>query len=361
MNLSDKKPMGIVSYGAKIPNLKISGSEIALAQGKSSQKLYLTLGVDYKTAPNIDEDTITLSTSAGFQALQRLEGVKAEIGALFIGSESHPYAVKPSGVVVAQALGLAKTLALADLQFACKAGTQALQISSLYVKSGFCNLAMAIGADTAQAKPGDVLEYTAGAGAAAFILGKQTKGKNNLLAKLIATTSVATDTPDFWRRPQQTYPEHAGRFTSAPGYFYHIKMAVEQILSETKLKPANFNYCVFHSPNSKFPIEIAKQLGFTQKQIQHSLLVKQIGNIYAGSSMLSLVNILDHAKANQKILVVSYGSGSGSDAFVFETTQQLVSAKKKWTKNITSAESLLNQVQKLTEISYTEYQTNAKN
>ncbi len=365
--------MGIVSYGARIPRLQILGSLIAQAQGKTEQKIYKALGVESKTVPGIDEDTITLSTASGFQALERLEllsvgsskkvasaNCREKIGALFIGSESHPYAVKPSGTVVAQALGIAsdildknnfvKPLALADLQFACKAGTQAMQIAFLYVQSGFCKYALATGTDTAQAKPGDILEYTAGAGSASFILGSE-----ELLARLIATTSVATDTPDFWRRPYQGYPEHAGRFTADPGYFAHIKMAVKLILEETCLTAKDFEYCVFHTPNAKFPTQVVRELGFSTQQIEASLLVTKIGNTYAGSSMLGLAATLDIAHAGKKILVVSYGSGSGSDAFIFETTQYLEVARKKWM----GSEFLSDQLQKLKHISYEEYRVNS--
>jgi hypothetical protein len=56
--------------------------------------------------------------------------------------------------------------------------------------------AMAIGMDTAQGKPGDALEYTAGAGGAAFIVGPA----DEALAVIHGSYSYVTDTPDFWRR-----------------------------------------------------------------------------------------------------------------------------------------------------------------
>lgn len=379
MIFNQKKRVGIVSYGTRIPQFKILGSQIAQAQGKAEQKLYKALGVESKTVPGIDEDTITLSTAAGFQALERLEitgvtDVREQVAVLFIGSESHPYAVKPSGTVVAQALGIAsdsfqvdqnnqrkcKPLALADLQFACKAGTQALQIAGMYIQAGFGEYALAIGVDTAQARPGDILEYTAGAGGAAFILGSESKDQKKLLAQIVATTSVATDTPDFWRRQQQEYPEHAGRFTADPGYFAHIELATKQILKETGLESKDFEYCVFHTPNVVFPVSIAQKLGFSVQQIEPSLLVKQIGNTYAGASMLGLASTLDIAKVNKKILVVSYGSGSGSDAFILQTTQHLETARKQWLSGSTTiSETVTDMIAKLTEISYEEYRKNS--
>jgi len=323
------KPVGIVSYGAYLPAHIILATDIERAQGKEKSGAPQSLGVSQKTVPDIDEDTITLATAAAARAVERWDGSINEIGALFVGSESHPYAVKPTGTTVKEALGLSDSLALADLQFACKAGTQSLQIGLSYVLSGMAKVALAIGADTAQSRPGDILEFTAGAGSAAFLLGNE-----NILVKVLATTSVATDTPDFWRRPGQNYPEHAGRFSGEPAYFAHVSRATQQLLQETKLKPKDIDWCVFHTPNAKFPQAVAQQLGFTPEQLAPSLVVKKIGNTYAAASLLALSAVLDHAQAGQKILVTSYGSGSGSDSFLLETTPLLVKKRAQWSSFI---------------------------
>lgn len=338
-------PVGIVSYGTALPTQMITGAELESAQGKPGSGIPQSLGVKQKTVPNIDEDTVTLSTSAGLQALKRWSGDPAQIGALFIGSESHPYAVKPSGTIVKAALDLPDTLALADLQFACKAGSQALQIVAAYVAAGLIPAGVAIGADTAQSRPGDVLEFTAGAGAAAFVMGAE-----KLVAELKASVSVVTDTPDFWRRPGQAYPEHAGRFSGEPAYFAHILSATTKLLAETNLKPADIDYCVFHTPNAKFPQAVAAKLGFKPEQLQHSLVVKEIGNTYAAASPLALANVLDIVPAGKTILMCSYGSGAGSDAFLWQTTQELVDQRRGW------HELLAQKIARLQPVTYQEYQ-----
>ncbi|NCN87759.1 MAG: hydroxymethylglutaryl-CoA synthase [Candidatus Pacebacteria bacterium] len=340
------KKVGITSYGVAIPNQIITTRIIEESQGKSGMKIGKSLGVTSKTVPARDEDTITLATDAGLNALSSFHRNKLEISNLFIGSESHPYAVKPSGTVVKDALGLSEDMALADLQFACKAGTQGLQIGFNYLLSGFSDYSLAIGADTAQAKPGDALEFTAGAGAAAYILGKE-----DTIADLKATISIATDTPDFWRRAGQSYPEHAGRFSGEPAYFYHIITAAKKIMNETSLLAEDFAYCVFHTPNGKFPRLAAKKLGFTPEQLEPSLVVDTIGNTYAGAVSLALSAVLDKAKPKEKILVVSYGSGAGSDAFVFETTD-LITEYNKGRKG-----KIRDQIKLLKEVDYQEYRS----
>jgi hydroxymethylglutaryl-CoA synthase len=339
-----KQTVGITSYGVSIPRQIIKTSEIEKVQGKTG--VGKSLMVESKTVPARDEDTITLATQAALNALTTFQGNHLEISNLFIGSESHPYAVKPSGTVVKNALGLSEDIALADLQFACKAGTQGMQIGFNYLLSGFSQYSLAIGADTAQAKPGDALEFTAGAGAGAYILGKE-----KTVANLLATLSIATDTPDFWRRAGQSYPEHAGRFSGEPAYFYHITTAAKKIMDETNLKPEDFSYCIFHTPNGKFPRVVAKKLGFTSEQLEPSLIVEKIGNTYAGAVPLALSAVLDIAKPGEKILVISYGSGAGSDAFVFETTNLIIQFNKK-RKN-----KIRDQIKVVEEVSYQEYRS----
>jgi hydroxymethylglutaryl-CoA synthase len=322
-----KKNIGILSYGAYLPRFVLPAKEI----GKEA--IADSLGVSQKTVADVDEDTTTLATAAAQQALVRLSH-QEKIGCLFIGSESHVYAVKPTGTVVAQALSLSKEIALADLQFACKAGTQAVQIGLAYVQSGMANQALAIGADTAQSRPGDALEYTAASAAAAFVLGKGTK-KVPLIARVVASVSLATDTPDFWRRPHQSYPEHGGRFTGEPAYFAHVMEATQQLLSASKLSPTAIDHCVFHTPNVKFPQKVAKKLGFTKKQLAAGLIVSEIGNTYAAASLLGLAATLDQAKKGQKILVTSYGSGAGADSFLLEVTAQLPKLRRAWRNFLT--------------------------
>ena len=238
---------------------------------------------------------------------------------MWVGSESHPYAVKPTGTLVAQALGIAPATLAADLEFACKAGTEALQAALALVGSGMADYALAVGMDTAQGRPGDALEYTAAAGGAAYVVGPAERA----VAVLEGTFSYVTDTPDFFRRAHQHYPEHANRFTGEPAYFHHIVNAVEGLLEALGLTPDDFAAVVFHQPNAKFPRKVAKRLGFKPEQVRAGLLVEAVGNTYAGSSLLGFTAALDEARPGDRLLLASFGSGAGSDAMSFLVTERI--------------------------------------
>ncbi|MGC8566019.1 MAG: hydroxymethylglutaryl-CoA synthase, partial [Thermoplasmata archaeon] len=182
------------------------------------------------SVPGPVEDTATISVEALRNAMNR-KNVK-NIGAVYVGSESHPYAVKPTATIVAEALGLTPNITAADYEFACKAGTAAMQSVMAMVESGMIENGVAIGADTSQGAPGDALEYSAAAGGTAFIIGKE-----NTIADIKVTYSITTDTPDFWRREGQDYPKHGGRFTGEPAYFKHVLTVAKKIMEIMKTKP----------------------------------------------------------------------------------------------------------------------------
>ncbi|HLD56752.1 MAG TPA: hydroxymethylglutaryl-CoA synthase [archaeon] len=310
--------VGIVGYGAYVPRFRITVEEIARVWGRNPSDIKDGLMVFEKSVPDTDEDTITISVEAAKNALARAKINPLDIGAVYIGSESHPYAVKPSGTVVGDALGLSNHLMVADFEFACKAGTAAMQVCYGLVKSGLVKYGLAIGADTSQGRPGDALEFTAAAGGAAFIIGPDP------LAKLEGTYSFTTDTSDFWRREGEDYPTHAARFTGKPAYFKHVSTATKNFMERMGLKASDFDYVVFHMPNGKFPTKVAKDLGFSPEKIKDSLVVKSIGNTYSGSSPLGLCNVLDIAQPGQRILMTSYGSGAGSDSFSWVVTDKIL-------------------------------------
>lgn len=314
--------VGIVGYGAYVPRFRITIEEIAKVWQQDPAIVKKSLAVQEKAVADEDEDTITISVEAARNALARAGIDPKRIGAIFVGSESHPYVVKPSGTVVAEALGITPEVTTADMEFACRAGTTSMQICSALVRAGDIEYGLAVGADTAQGRPGDALEYTAASGGAAFVIGR------NPVAVMEGAYSYVTDTPDFWRRDGEEYPKHGARFTGKPAYFHHTINATKGLLKKLSLSAEDFDYFVFHMPNGKFPREAAKALGFDLSKLTPSLIVDKIGNTYSGSSLLGLCAVLDIAEPDERILVTSFGSGAGSDAFSLITTKKLLEVRE---------------------------------
>lgn len=315
------RPVGLLGYGVYIPRYRIAGKEIARlwTDGQGG------VPVESKSVPGPDEDTITMSIEAARNALARANVPASQLSAVWVGSESHPYSVKPSGTIVAEALGTTPLISAADWQFACKAGSEAMTAGMGLVGSGMAEYALAIGADTAQGRPGDALEYTASAGAAALLLGPA----DQALAVIEATLSYVTDTPDFFRRADRPYPVHGHRFTGEPAYFHHTRSAATRLLQELGRTPKDYTYAIFHQPNAKFPQTVARQLGFSNEQIAPGLLSPQIGNTYSAIALAGLCATLDIARPGDTIFMTTYGSSAGSDAYSLVVTDALLERRER--------------------------------
>lgn len=306
---------GILSYGIYIPYYRLKVEEIAKVWGKKSSDISGSLGIIEKSVAAYDEDSVTMAYEASVRALSQAKIQSSEIEAILVGSESHPYAVNPTSTILGEFLGIGYRYLATDLQFACKSATTALIAVSALISSKMIKTGLIVGSDRAQAKPHDILEYSAASAAASFIL---SDNKESNIAQIVDVASVSSDTPDFWRRDGVRFPSHGGRFTGEPAYFYHVEKSARLLMEKCRLKPSDFKYCVFHMPNGKFPRQISKRLGFTDDQLSHSLIVDDIGNPYSASSLLGLASVLDVSQKDDLILVVSYGSGAGSDSLVLK-------------------------------------------
>jgi hydroxymethylglutaryl-CoA synthase len=217
-----------------------------------------------------------------------------------------------------------------DTEFACKAATSMFKDAASLVYYPYSNesYAMVIGADNSQSaprgEPGGELDLFVGYGGCAFIFGMY-----DVIAQFEGWVSVTSDTPDFWRRDTQPYPSHGGRFTGLPAYFKHVTKAVKKLMERLRLEPRDVDYFVAHQPNAAFPIRVAEQLGFKEEQYMPGLQVATFGNTYSGCSPIGLAAVLDRAKPNDRVLLASYGSGAGSDAYSLITTSQIVDKRPK--------------------------------
>ncbi|WP_292485888.1 hydroxymethylglutaryl-CoA synthase [Methanohalobium sp.] len=317
--------VGIVSYGSYIPRYRIKVEDIARVWGEDAETLKAGLMVSEKSVPDLDEDAATIAVESARAAIENGNIDPVRIGAVYTGSESHPYAVKPTSTIVAEAISATPVMTAADFEFACKAGSATVQSCMGLTSSGMIDLGMGIGADVSQGAPGDALEYTAASGGVAFIMGDN---ESEPIALIEDTYSFTTDTPDFWRREGSEFPQHGGRFTGEPGYFKHVIGASKGLMEKMGTGPEDYDYAVFHQPNGKFPTRVSKELGFSRDKIEPGMVITKLGNIYSGSCMMGIAATLDQAKPGDRIFATAFGSGAGADAFSIKVTDKMEQFQK---------------------------------
>lgn len=266
-----------------------------------------SLGVKTKRSPATDEDSLTMA----IEALRPLiTGIEKRIDALYVGSESHPYGVKPQVTILQSLLGLKSELLGADIQFACRAGIDSVIIVASLIESNLAKLGAAVGSDIAKGEKGDVLDLTASSASSAWLM---SNSKANSIFQVTQAFSYITDTPDFWRHAYSDTPSHAGRFTGEPAYFKHLAAVFDIYNRSAKTNISALKRVAIHAPNSKFPTKLASKLGLSNDVIQEPLSTYH-GNPYSANVMIQAELISTNLQKGESLLVLSYGSGAGSVA-----------------------------------------------
>jgi hydroxymethylglutaryl-CoA synthase len=325
--------VGIVGYGVYVPIQRIKTELIVRARERKRKDLAEFLDkvrngllLRDKSVASLTEDSITIATEAALNAVEMAEIDPQKIETVAAGSESKPYAVGTIARHVASFLGLGNNVYVADLEGACNSGMQSTAFVESQILSGRIKYGLAIGADVAQAPTGDPLEYACGAGAGAFVL-----GRDDPMATIVDTAAYSSLTMDFWRRDGAPVPSHFGR-TTVEAYIKHVIGAIESLLRKHPEKSLKeFDHVTFHQPSGYMPIKTCKTLTqdhidilddpeledririspqFIEDRVRPWLRVLDTGNTYAASTLVATCDILDHAEPGQDVLAVSYGSGA---------------------------------------------------
>ncbi len=323
--------VGIVGYGVYIPWERIETEKIVRERerkrGKELEKVIEKvrhgLLLREKALAGHTEDTITIATEAAENAV-RMAGISPEeIGSVTAGSESKPYAVGTIARHVASFIGMGQNVFIADLEGACNSGMQGL---------GFID-----------SEIGDPLEYSCGAGAGAFVV-----GRTDVIATIEDIAAFSSLFMDFWRRDQAPVPKHFGR-TTVEAYKSHVIGAIANLFRRNPdLSLKEFDAITLHQPSGYLPMKtcsaltqdeipyvedksIAERMRLTEQDIEKKvkpwLRVMDTGNTYAASTLISLASVFDHSKPGDQVLAVSYGSGAYANATWFEV-QDGIEAKR---------------------------------
>lgn len=317
--------VGIWGYGVSIPSRRIAVETINHVWQNIPLETVKRLNVKERTVLGPDEDTVTLAADAAFGALTMSEMQREQVGALFFGTQTSPYLTRPAAAILVDALGLDGNVFAADVQFSGKSGVSALLMAVAYVRAGMAEAAIAIGADTlsSHVSPGDSLEYTAAAGAGAVVV---SSGAG--LATVEAHGSYTSDTPDRFRLDGERYIRTGGSAmtNSSVGMRKHVARAWQALITEETAKSGqpcgadDFKYLVIQQLDGRGPFDIGRTLGFTKEQIVPGIVVDRVGDCGAATPLISLARVLDQALPDERVAVVSYGFGAGSDVVTLRTS-----------------------------------------
>ncbi len=313
---------GIVGYGAYVPGLRISTKEIKAVWPAAGS----VPGIKEKAVADFDEDVITMSVMAAERALAHAGVGAEEVDALYVATTSAPYEEKSVAAVIQTVLGVSAEALAVDFGRTTRAGTAALINCLAQIKAGEINLGLVIAGDNRLARAGDLLEQSLGAAAVALVVGKE-----KVIAEVFGTASFTNEFTNQWR----PYGEKLLRRHDDPrlereyGYQRAVVRAGQSLLARLGLPGTAFHYLATAEPDGRSIQGVAKALGLPAEAAGLANLAPFIGDTGTASPFLGLVAVLEQGKPADKALVISYGSGAGSDALAVALTEEITVQKQR--------------------------------
>ena len=289
--------IGIASYGAYIPLHRLARAEIGRAWGAAPVP-------GEKAVAYFDEDSITMAVAAALDCVKGFE--LNSIDGVYFASTTSPFWEKLAATTIAAAMGLRRDILTTDFGGSLRAGTNALKSALDTVSAGSADTILVTVADTRMGLPNGDREMAFGDGAAAFLVSKAAPAIN-----VEGVYSVSNELYDFWRADREAFVRAwEERFDREVGYTAVVPDAVKAALAKFKLKPSDFSKVCFYAPEPRQFPAAAAAAGFDVKGGQvEDILYDLVGNTGSAQALMVLVAALEKAKAEDRVLLVSYGDG----------------------------------------------------
>jgi hydroxymethylglutaryl-CoA synthase len=301
---------GISGYGTYIPKLRIKKEEYVKAWGSFS-----AAGVNEKSVMGFDEDVLTSVSKVSKRAMEAVPIAPDKVSRFALASTSAPYIEKLLSGTVLVSLGIPNSAFSSDHTTSTRAGTEAMISCFEHLAANPGGNAVIAAADAPRASMWNSFEHPLGAGAVAFVL-----SKDNLIAELEGHASYASEYfgERFKSREDELIQDLSVKKFEESSLIINTTKAATALMKKLNRKPEDYMHMVMQQPDARVPATVAARLQFTDAQLAAGLVSKSVGDLGAGSALLGLAAVLDVAKVGDKIMVISYGSGAGSDALSFK-------------------------------------------
>lgn len=315
--------IGITSYGAYIPRLRLQRK--AIAQANAWFVPGLVGGAKGERAmANFDEDAVTLAVEAGRDCLPASDPIKdrSHVDAVYFASTSMPFSDRQNAGIVASALNLADDISSLDIASSQRAGTSALIAALDAVAGGRAKAPLVVAGERRKARAASTQELSFGDAGAGVLL-----GDGKVIAKFLGSHSRTIDFVDHFRGESEDFDYGwEERWIRDEGYTKIVPATVKQLLEKTGLSGADIAHFVLPCPFAKLDQQLAKQCGIDPSKLRDNLAAT-VGDAGSAHSMLMLVHALEQAKPGERILVAQFGQGC--DALLFEATPEIARFEKR--------------------------------
>ena len=304
--------VGILSFGAYIPRLRLQRQAIAAANSWFNPGLR-GLAKGERAMANWDEDAVTMAVEAARDCLAGFD--HRAVASLYLASTTHPFDDRQNASIAAGALHLRPALRSLDAGGSLRAATSTLA-TALAAAAGTEGHAVLAAGDHRLAKAASPQEMQYGDGAAALLI-----GSGQPIAQLVGAHSETVDfVPQFRAHGRAHDYAWEERWIRDEGYMKIVPRTIGALLKATGTEAAAVSAFCLPCTLSRVVPGIAKRLGIADSAVRDTLAAV-CGDTGAAHPLVMLVQALEDAKPGDLILVAAFDGGC--DALLFRVTDAI--------------------------------------
>lgn len=313
--------IGIDKINFFSPHLYVDMVDLAEARGEDPNKYLIGIGQTQQAVIPATQDIVTMAANAADDMLTTED--RQNIEEVIVATESGIDQSKSAAVYVQKLLGINRFARTIEMKQACYAGTYGLMHARDFVAAHPDKKVLVIATDIARYGLKTGGEVTQGGGAVAMLV----SAKPRLVTINPDSVYMTADIMDFWRPNYTSEAVVDGKF-SANIYRDFFGELWDRYKEKNGQTLADLSAFVYHLPFTKMGLKALRDvLPEVDEDKQETLLAafedsrqynQQIGNLYTGSTYLSLLSLLDNTTtlvAGDRIGMFSYGSGAEGEIF----------------------------------------------
>jgi hydroxymethylglutaryl-CoA synthase len=289
---------GIVGYGVYLPYWRLERKAIAEALGVSA-------GPGTRAVASYDEDTTSLGVEAGRAALR---GAAVSPQALYFATSDPAYADKTNANAIHAALDLPTSAFAVDV-----VGSVRGAVGAMRAARDARAPALAVLSDIRTGLPGGGDEREGGDGAAAFLFADDAPDAR-VVAEPIGAASATAEFLDRWRLPgdpssrqwEERFGEHA--------YVPLGEAALVEALKQAGVTAPALSRLIVAGPHGRAVKRVAAAAGASKEAIADDL-AGSVGNAGAAHAGIMFADVLDRARADDLVAVVSLADGADASVW----------------------------------------------
>ena len=304
--------VGILSFGAYIPRLRLQRQAIAAANSWFNPVLR-GLAKGERAMANWDEDAVTMAVEAARDCLAGFD--HRAVASLYLASTTHPFDDRQNASIAAGALHLRPALRSLDAGGSLRAATSTL-VTALAAAAGTEGHALLAAGDHRLAKAASPQEMQYGDGAAALLI-----GSGRPIAQLVGAHSETVDfVPQFRAHGRAHDYAWEERWIRDEGYMKIVPRTIGALLKATGTEASAVSAFCLPCTLSRVIPGVGKRVGITDGAVRDNL-VAVCGDTGAAHPLVMLIQALEDAKPGDLILVAAFDSGC--DALLFRVTDAI--------------------------------------